>query len=121
MASRDSSSVSEEELLGVVLILSTLSWLGTTGFFASSSSFWATISKAVLSLGWLGLVAEDLTRGYLGVGLLTISLGSSKVQVLVETQNCLCLPKYLLKYMKKGTLRDISLMNAVHVSNTFSF
>ena len=88
----------EEELLGVVRIFSTLSWLvqfgkGMTSFFASSSSFWATISKAILSLGWLGLVAGDLTRGCLGVGLLTIflvGLGSSKIQVLVETQNCLC-------------------------------
>ena len=76
MASRDSSSVSEEELLEVLRIFSTLSWLvcfgkETAGLFASSSSFWATISKAVLSLGWLGLVAGDLTRGCLGVGLLT--------------------------------------------------
>ena len=105
MASRDSSSVSEEELLEVVRIFSTLSWLvhfgkETAGFFASSSSFWATISKAVLSLGWLGLVAGDLTRGYLGLGLLTVflvGLGSTKVQVLVEAQNCLCWPKYLSK------------------------
>ena len=76
LASRDSSSVSEEELLGVVRSFITLSWLGlfgkgTAGFFASSSSFWTTISKAVLSLEWLGLVGRDLTRGCLGVGLLT--------------------------------------------------
>ena len=52
LASRVSSSVSEEELLGVVRSFITLSWLGlfgkgTAGFFAISSSFWTTISKAV--------------------------------------------------------------------------
>ena len=75
LASRVSSSVSEEELLGVVRVFITLSWLGlfgkgTVGFFASSSSFWTTNSKAVLSLEWLGLVGRDLTMGCLGVGLL---------------------------------------------------
>ena len=52
LASRDSSFVSEEELLEVVWVFNTLSWLvyfvkETAGLFASSSSFWATISKAV--------------------------------------------------------------------------
>ena len=65
LASRVSSSVSEEELLGVVRSFITLSWLelfgkGTAGFFASSSSFWITVSKAFLSLEWLGLVGRDL-------------------------------------------------------------
>ena len=36
------------------------------GFFASFSSFRTTISKAVLSLEWLGLVGRDLTIGCLG-------------------------------------------------------
>ena len=54
LASRDSSSVSEEELLEVVRIFNTLSWLvhfvkETVSFFVSASSFCATISKAVLS------------------------------------------------------------------------
>ena len=92
-----SSSVSEEELLGVDLIFITLSWLGLfgkgmAGFFASSSSFRTTISKAVLSLE---LVGRDLTRGCLGVGLLAsflVGLGLTMVQVLVRTQNCLCWP-----------------------------
>ena len=62
-----SSSVSDEELLDVDLSFITLSWLGlfgkeAAGFFASSSSFWATTSKAVLSLEWLGLVGRDLTQ-----------------------------------------------------------
>ena len=100
VASRDSFSVSEEELLGVVRSLITLSWLelfgkGTAGFFTSSSSFWITVFKAVLSLEWLGLVGRDLTRGCLGVGLLAsflVGLGLLKVQVLVETQNCFCWP-----------------------------
>ena len=66
VASRDSFSVSEEELLEVVRILITLSWLellgkGMAGFFASSSSFWTTMSKALLSLEWWGLVGRDLT------------------------------------------------------------
>ena len=94
------SSVSEEELLGVDLIFITLSWLGLfgkgmAGFFASSSSFRTTISKAVLSLEWLGLVGRDLTRGCLGVGLLAsflVGLGLTMVQVLVGTQNCLYWP-----------------------------
>ena len=100
VASRDSFSVSEEELLEVVLSFITLSWLGLfgkgmAGFFASSSSFRTTISKAVLSLEWLGLVGRDLTRGCLGVGLLAsflVGLGLTMVQVLVRTQNCLCWP-----------------------------
>ena len=105
LASKVSSSVSEEELLeeellGVVRSFITLSWLGlfgrgTAGFFASPSSFWTTISKAVLSLEWLGLVGRDLTRGCLGVELLAsflVGLDSLKVQVLVETQNCFCWP-----------------------------
>ena len=55
LASKVSSSVSEEELLGVVRSFITLSWLGLfgkgiAGFLASSSSFWATMSKALLSL-----------------------------------------------------------------------
>ena len=84
VASRDSFSVSEEELLGVLRSFITLSWLGLlgkgmAGFFARSSSFRTTISKAVLSLEWLGLVGKDLARGCLGVGLL-------------EAQNCLCWP-----------------------------
>ena len=57
------SSVSEEELLGVDLSFITLSWLGlfgkgAAGFFASSSSFWTTISKADVSLDWLGLLGK---------------------------------------------------------------
>ena len=52
--------------------LITLSWLGlfgkgAAGFFASSSSFWTTMSKALLSLEWLGLVClvvGNLTRGF---------------------------------------------------------
>ena len=65
VACRDSFSVSEEELLGVVRSFITLSWLGLfgkgmAGFFASSSSFWITVSKALLSLEWLGLVGRDL-------------------------------------------------------------
>ena len=65
VASRDSFSVSEEELLEIVWSFITLSWLGLlgkgmAGFFASSSSFWTTMSKALLSLGWLGLVGRDL-------------------------------------------------------------
>ena len=83
------SSVSEEELLEIDLIFITLSWLwlfgkGMAGFFASSSSFRTTISKAVLSLEWLGLVGRDLTRGCLGVGLLAsflVGLGLTMVQV----------------------------------------
>ena len=98
LAFRVSSSVSEEELLGVERSFITLSWLGlfgkgTAGFFASSSSFWTTNSKAVLSLEWL--VGRDLEGGCLGVGLLAsflVGLGLLKVQVLVETQNCFCWP-----------------------------
>ena len=94
------SSVSEEELLGVDLSFITLSWLGlfgngAAGFFARSSSFWTTSSKAIWSLEWLGLVGRDLEGGYLGVGLLAsflVGLGLLKVQVLVETQNCFCWP-----------------------------
>ena len=105
MASRDSFSVSEEELLEVVRILITLSWLellgkGMAGFFASLSSFWTTISKAFLSLGWLGLVGRDLTGGCLGVGLLVsflVGLGPFMVQALVSAQNCLRWPYYLSK------------------------
>ena len=90
------SSVSEEELLEVDLIFITLSWLGLfgkgmAGFFASSSSFRTTISKAVLSLERLGLVGRDLARGCLGVELLSsflVGLGLLRIQVLVETQNC---------------------------------
>ena len=68
VASKDSFSVSEEELLGVVRSFITLSWLElfgneTTGFFAIFPSFLTTISKAVLSLEWLGLVGRDLARG----------------------------------------------------------
>ena len=94
------SSVSEEELLEVDLSFITLSWLGLfgkgmAGFFASSSSFWTTMSKALLSLERLGLLGRDLTEGSLGVGLLVsflVGLGLLKVQVLVEAQNCLCWP-----------------------------
>ena len=79
VASRDSFSVSEEELLGVARIFITLSWLGlfgkgTAGSFASFSSFWTTMSKALLFLEWLGLVGRDLSQGCLGVGLLAFFL-----------------------------------------------
>ena len=81
------SSVSEEELLAVDLIFITLSWLwlfgkGMAGFFARSSSFLTTISKAVLSLDWLGLLGRDLTGCCLGVELLAsflVGLGSTMV------------------------------------------
>ena len=59
VASRDSFSVSEEELLEVVQSLITLSWLELLGK-----------RMAFLFLEWLGLVGSDLTRDCLVVGLL---------------------------------------------------
>ena len=42
------------------------------------------MSKAVLSLEWLGLVGRDLTRGCLGVGLLASFLvGSGLTMALI--------------------------------------
>ena len=49
--------------------------------------------------------------GWLDLTTSLVALGPSMVQALVRIQNCFCWPKYLSKYMKKGTLRDISLMN----------
>ena len=68
VASRDSFSVSEEELLGVLRSFITLSWLGLLGKGMASRG------------GWL-----DLTTSL-------VALGPSMVQVLVRTQNCLCWP-----------------------------